>query len=72
MSNYQKLNEEQKEDLKEVFKGMKLSKKESEVINGGEAGALICLTSICNWSCNTRCYQCIASFAYSWPVDDIK
>jgi len=56
MSNYQNFNEKQKEDLKEVFQGMKLSLKESEKIKGGlpggETNAWICLTARCNPDCN--------------------
>jgi hypothetical protein len=53
------LNEKQKEDLKEIFKGMKLSMKESERVTGG-AMAWICIGSGCNAACNTSCTTCVA------------
>ena len=53
MNDYQSFDEKQKEDLKEVFNGMKLSLKESERIEGG-AEAWICLTSSCNPACHTE------------------
>ena len=66
MSNYQNFNEKQKENLKEVFQGMKLSFKESEKIKGGaapgaggESSAWICLSSSCNPACNIS--DCINS-----------
>ena len=64
MSNYQKLNKEQKEDLKEVFKDMKLSFTESERITGGTEGgetcfnrAAICFSGGCSPGCNTTACQ---------------
>jgi len=61
MSNNQNLNEKQKEDLKEVFEGMKLSIKESErIAGGGDIHADLCILSKCNPLCNIdNCVGCV-------------
>ena len=65
-----------KNEVKELFVDMKLSKKESEIIKGGDGfvgggnggtsvpggtpGAWLCVGSECNPSCNT-CTQCVTT-----------
>ena len=73
MTCSQNFSENQKEDFKKIFKGMKLSFNASERIMGGEDDpyddndALICIMCGCSPSCNidacSACTMCVSGGA---------